>query len=432
MPRKRPAQNAALVLASLAGAALLDPSAHAQTIPDSIRGDEIGPREMDLDEEAFLNLLSFAQPLESVQPFLAADAGWQLALGSVTADTLWYDHELKLKANVVDAFAIRVRAHQGLDLDGDFTRVSLQPELALGDHWSLGAPLVLAGDKGSIDAGLAWTWRDPATGCDFVQLAWIRADSAIDEVSDRFETVEVVHHADNLSLQLQARLLPWGKTTLLVNDATPSRIRYIDDAEEQRLSAIHARLLQSIEWSETQRGFVDAEYEAQSEQSTPLGPEGFDEAFEGDRDLFRVNAEWQRDEPGLAPDERPRRLRFGAQFLNYREDAESPAVPGTVVTPAVDDSELRSEFIGYAGWRAPLFDSKRVDCETVVYLDRVSGRHRSRTSASDDVRHPAFQGKLSFYFRWQATPTADFVLSPSFELDTFGWGGGALMFRCRL
>lgn len=434
-PRGRPALPLALALAP----AFASPIA-AQEFPASLRGDEVGPREMDLDAETYLNLLSFAQPLESVQPFLAARAGWQLALGSLSADTLWYDHQLKLAVPVVDALGLGLELRQGLDLDGDFTRIGLQPELALGDHWSISAPLTLSGDKGAIDAGLAWTWRDPATGCDFVQLAWMRADALLEERSDRHPDVEVRHAAHTFSVQAQGRLLPSGTTTLRAAVTTPSEVRYVDAAVEERLVRARASLLQSIDWNATQRSYLELEYEAQSEQAIALGPEGLGAAFEGDRDLFRSRVEWQRDLPGAAlpssalpsdatGGERPRRLRVGGQFLAYREDAESPARFGDL---AVDESELRTEWIGYAGWRAPLFDSTRIDCETVLWLDRVVGRHRSRTDASESRREPAFQGKLSFFFRWQATPRADLVLSPSFELDTIGWGGGAVMLRCQL
>lgn len=407
----------------------------AQEFPESLRGDEIGPREMDLDGETFLNLLSFAQPLESVQPFLAAGSAWQLTLGSLNSDTLWYDHQLKFATPLVDAFGVRLELRQGLDLDGDFTRVGLQPELALGDHWTLGVPLTLSGDKGAIDAGMAWTWRDPGSGCDFVQLAWMRTDSLLEERSDRFTDAEVRDAAHTFSVQAQGQLLPCGKTTLRAAVTTPSEVRYVDAGVEERLLRARASLLQSIDWSATQRSYLELEYEAQSERAIALGPEGLGAAFEGDRDLFRSRVEWQRD---LAPDaaasaaavnERSRRLRVGGQFLAYREDAESPARFGDL---AVDESELRTEWIGYAGWRAPLFDSTRVDCETVLWLDRVVGRHRSRTDATENHREPAFQGKLSFFFRWQATPRADLVLSPSFELDTIGWGGGAVMLRCQL
>ncbi|MBL8842928.1 MAG: hypothetical protein JNL90_15525 [Planctomycetes bacterium] len=411
------------------------PRAAAQEFPESLRGDEVGPREMDLDAETFLNLLSFAQPLESVQPFLAADSAWQLTLGSLNSDTLWYDQQFKFATPLVDAFGARFELRQGLDFDGSYTRVGLQPELALGDHWTLGAPLVLDGDKGAIDAGMAWTWRDPGSGCDFVQLAWMRADSQIDARSDRYEEVEVAHAAHTFSVQAQGAFLPFGKTTLRAAVTTPSEVRYVDAAVEERLQRARASLLQSIDWSATQRGYLELEYEVQSEQAIALGPEGLAAAFEGDRDLFRSRVEWQRDLPdaalasAAAASEPPRRLRVGGQFLAYREDAESPARFGDL---AVDESELRTEWIGYAGWRAPLFDSTRIDCETVLWLDRVVGRHRARTAATESSREPAFQGKLSFFFRWQATPRADLVLSPSFELDTIGWGGGAVMLRCQL
>ena len=77
-------------------------------------------------------------------------------------------------------------------------------------------------------------------------------------------------------------------------------------------------------------------------------------------------------------------------------------------------------------------DSTKVDLETVVYLDRLWNSRRYPYSPGDDGDDPNFQGKVSFYFRWHATQRADFIFSPSFELDTIGWGGGAFMLRCQL
>ncbi len=426
MPDSRVCSIRLLVVATGAtGCFALATTATAQDFGSFFRGDEVGRREVDLDEETFLNILSFRQPLETVQPFLAADSGWQAAAGSLFANTLWLDQDLKYKATVTDTFAVRGLAHQGVDLDTDFTQIQLLPERQFGTHWYVGIPMVLAVDKGSIDGGLATTWRDPAAGIDFAKLSWVRSGLVFEHRSDRFPASTVERAADTFELQLQADLLGFGKTTLIVADEAPSRFRFVETQELQEFSRIHARLLQSVEWNPRQRGFFEAEYEAASEQLSPLSSTAAHGAYEGDRDLFMGRAEYQHD----VDDEHLRRWRFGAEYLNYREDAEAPAAQGE---RARDDTELRAEAIGYAGYRMPLSDSKDVDLETVVYLANVHGQHRSRIVGGDRSDYPDFQGKLSLYFRWHVTDRADFVMSPSFELDTIGWGGGALMLRCRL
>jgi hypothetical protein len=401
--------------------------ADAQQWLDHFRGEEVGPREMDLDEEAFLNLLSFEQPIETQQDFFAADQGWQITLGSLRADTLYLDHDLKLHAPVTNVFSVRVHARQGVDFDTDYTEFMLTPEFALPGGWSIGAPVVLSVDKGDIDGGLALTWRDAQRQVDFLQLSWMRSDLVIEERSDALPQTTVKRPADNFVAQVQADLFDFGRTTLYAAQEVSSDTIYEDRGEREHFSRVHARALQEVEFSESQRAYFDAEWEIANEQSTPVDPIGLVEAFEGDRDYWKVRGEWQRD---LAPKEDPKkRLRAGAAFVSYREDAESPAAGNKVAT---DDTEVRHEAIGYAGWRTPLADSKRVDLETVLWLDRVVGQHRARITAKENQNYPHFQGKLSFYFRWQATERADFVISPSFELDEFGWGGGSMMLRCRI
>jgi len=427
VPARPPAHRLLAGALALAALGALSRRADAQQWLDRFRSEEVGPREMDLDEETFMNVLSFEQPLETVQPFLAADQGWQLALGSLRADTLWVEHDLKLHAPVTNHFSVRVHARQAVDFDTDYTEFLLTPEFALPGGWAIGMPVALAVDKGDIDGGLALTWRDAARQVDFLQLSWMRSDLLIEERSDELPETTVKRPADNFVGQVQADLFGFGRSTLYLSQEVPSDTVYEDRGEREKFARVHARLLQEIRFGDAQRAFLDAEWEIANEQSTPVATTGLAEAFEGDRDYWKVRGEWQRD---LDPKESPKkRIRAGAAWISYREDAESPA---NGVNVAVDDTEVRHETVGYAGWRTPLADSKRVDLETVLWVERLVGSHRARVTAKENVNYPHFQGKLSFYFRWQATENADFVLSPSFELDEFGWGGGSIMLRCRI
>jgi hypothetical protein len=119
-------------------------------------------------------------------------------------------------------------------------------------------------------------------------------------------------------------------------------------------------------------------------------------------------------------------VRLGSEYLYFRDDSFTPADPETISTV------LRREVMAYAGYRSPLFDSKDVDLETVVYLDRLWSERRFPNDPHEDGHDKPFQGKISFYFRWHAADRAEFVLSPSFELDEVGWGGGSVMLRYRL
>jgi hypothetical protein len=85
----------------------------------------------------------------------------------------------------------------------------------------------------------------------------------------------------------------------------------------------------------------------------------------------------------------------------------------------------------YVGYRVPVLDSEEVDLETVVWLDFPDNVTRNRAAPTSVEHEDGFQGKISFYLRWHVANRAELVLSPSFELDRWGWGGGAVQLRYR-
>lgn len=424
MGERRTRRSAGLVLASTFAIVTFAAAAplRGQAFGTFFRGDEVGPGQLHFDEETFMNILSFEQPIETVQPFLAADGGWQVALGSLRADLLWYEMDFKYKAPITEDLAARAFIQSGLDLDTDHTQVQVMPELAVADHLYVGVPVVLAANKGMIDGGVAATWRDAANGIDFLQLEWVRSDALFNHKSDEMRKSKVQIPADNVEFQGQGNFFGFGKTTLIVADEMPNRIDFVEEQHIDEFSRLTARGIQSIEWAAEQRVFVDVRYEIANEDSTPTGAFGAPDEFHGNRDLFSARAEYQLDRD----EEKVRRWRAGAQFLTYHEDSETP------FDPKKDFQERRSETMLYAGYRLPFYDSKDVDVETVVYLDRQNNVRRYANDPTQDDHDPIFQGKISFYFRWHAAERAEFVLSPSFELDSIGWGGGCIMLRYRL
>jgi hypothetical protein len=405
-----------------AGAALATATgARAQEFPTVFRGDEVGPRELQLDEETFLNILSFERPLETVQPFLAADNGWYVTLGSLRSDILWYRQDMKILAPISETLDARAAMRNGVDFDTDHTQVQVTPELKISEHWVFGIPAVLAFDKGSIHGGFHFTYRDPAHNVDFVRLQWVRSHIVFDERSDQFPQSEIKRPADNFELQYQADLFDFGKTTIIVADQVPSRIDFVETEHIEEFSRISARLLQAHDFSPTQRMFADFQFELASERSVPTGPLGVPDQYEGDRDYFLSRLEYQQD---LDP-EHVRRVRSGVQYVYFREDAEEP----NVTPDPVNNVELQRATMLYAGYRSPLMDSKEVDLETTVYVSAQHGVSRDRTTPDRSDTFPRFQAKVNFSFRWHVADRAEFVLTPSFELDQIGWGGGGIMLR---
>jgi hypothetical protein len=414
--------TSALVASAVLHVGTLQDDARGQDFSQIFRGDEVGRSELDFDEETFLNILSFEQPLEMVQPFLAADAGWYAALGSLRADTLWLQQDLKAKAQITDTFAVRGQVRQGVDLDTDFTRLQATMEMQFGDHWYAGLPVYLGLDKGTMDGGVNTTWRDPSNGIDYAMFQWVRSDLVFNQRSDEFADSEVKRPADNLELQAQADLFGFGRTTVEIADELPSKVEFVETQQVQQFSRFTAWLMQAFEVDPSQRLFFRASYEIASESSVPTGPLGTADAFDGDRDVYSARLEYQRD----LDEEKTRRMRVGSTYLNFREDSEEAN------DPKDDFTELRREAVVYGGYRSPLADSKEIDLETVVYLDRLWNSRRFPNAPNKSEQDPDFQGKVSFYFRWHVADRAEFVLAPSFELDNVGWGGGAFQLRYRL
>jgi len=411
-----------VVVLAIAAVAWSAAPLRAQGSGTFFRGDEVGPSQLHFDEESFMNILSFEQPIETVQPFLAADNGWQVALGSLRSDLLWYEQDFKYRAPINDDISARAYVHSGLDLDTDFTQVQVMPEIGFADHFSASVPVVLAANKGVIDAGLAMTYRDPTRNVDFVEFEWVRSDAFFNHKSDTMKKSEVVKPADNFNVQAQADLFGFGKTTVILADETPNEVNFVEEQHLDQFSRFTAKVIQAVEMNEKQRIFVDSRYEIANERSTSTGTLGDSNAFHGARDLFSARAEIQFDQDEGTVE----RWRGGAEYLFLHADSEQP------FDPKLDFAERRREFMVYVGYRSPLYDSKSVDLETVVYLDRLNNVRRYPNNPSQDDHDPIFQGKLSFYFRWHADTRAEFVLSPSFELDAVGWGGGCVMLRYRL
>jgi hypothetical protein len=296
------------------------------------------------------------------------------------------------------------------------------PELRLGENYYVAVPVVLNSNKGIIDAGLAATYRNPAQHVDFFQLEWVRSDALFNHKNDVEKQSEVLKPADNFELQGQADLFGFGKTTLILAEEMPNKINFVEDQHIDQFTRFTAGLLHCYEWEPKQRGFLDVRYEVANEKSTATGALGDPNAFKGDRDLFSARGELQFDQD----DDHVTRWRGGLEYLFFHEDSTQPN------DPLLSFQERRHEGMIYAGYRSPLSDSKDVDLETVVYLDKLNNVRRFPDDSKEDEHDPPFQGKISFYFRWHAADRAEFVLSPSFELDSVGWGGGCVMVRYRL
>ena len=394
-------------------------TAIAQDFHSFFRGDEVGPREFHFDGEVFLNVLSFEQPLESVQPWLASNSGYRLALGSLTGRDLWLEHQVKALATVSDRVKVRVMVHQGVDMDEP--HLFLQPvlEYSLDEKNALLAPFVLDGDKGNLGGGLGWCYRNPEDEIDYLQFTWLRSNALFENRSREFKDSEVRKPADTFEMQFQGSAFDLGLSSLKIAYQTHGEIKYEQLGRDDEYRRFSAWFLHRYDIDDRNRFFFQFDQDSAAEQIDPFMPKALTEEFRGERDLGRFRLEYQRD----LEDESPRRVRGGIQHVRYREREYSP----------FDLKELhkidRSELIFYAGYRCPLGDSETLSLETVTYFGSMNNHNDYPYDSHEDGSDPTFQGKACFHFHWAVNEDVDFVLIPSFELDKVGWGGGGLQIR---
>ncbi|MFH1999121.1 MAG: hypothetical protein ABIK28_05530 [Planctomycetota bacterium] len=391
----------------------------AQDYISSTRGDEVGPRSLLLNEETFLNILSFNQPLESIQPWLASRSGYRVALGSLTSRDLWLEQELKHTAVVNDSFSVSGIARQGVDLDTAYTFIQPSLEYRLSKRWEIFAPTVLTVDKGGLDGGIGLRLRDPEAGIEYMQLVWMRADFLFNNRSREYQQSKGLDPADILEVQTQGSFLESSRTSLKMTYQLHSTVRLVELGKDEEFERLSAWFLHKYDLNEQNRIFFEYEHEIVDEKVNPFNSLNAEDAFQGDRHLSRARVDYQRDldEGGV------RRVRGGGQFLRFNEDEKLYEVPSRY------HKMLRRESILYAGYRIPLGTTDEVSLETMIYLDWLKNRDRFPYSPINDERAPAFQGKINFLFSWVVTNKVDFVLNPSFELDTVGWGGGGIQLR---
>lgn len=403
----------------LAALLALNSTGQSQDTFDYFRGDELGRRSFGMDEEFFLNVLSFEMPLETIQPWLRRNSGYRLALGSLTARDLWLDQELKSRAELSDTWALQVRARQGITLDAG--TVFFQPilEYRLNDRLELFAPTVLDDDKGGMDGGLGIRYRNADLNIDFLQFSFIVSDVLFNERGQEYRQSKIRDRATTMELQAQGDPFDLGTTSLKVAYQTPSTYRLVKDEQDEGFQRLRAWLLHSYEIDRRNRIFFTCEVDNGSEEIRPLSVTSEDPEFIGRRRLVRGRMEYQN----LLSEDEVTRWRGGVQYVNYSEKEKFPAID------PLTHKMIRSESIFYAGYRSPFLESETLSLETVLYLDWLNGRDRYDNNPAEDTHMPTFQGKVSFYFLWSIKEDLDFMLSPSIELDEPGWGGGAIQVR---
>jgi len=384
------------------------------------RSDEVGRRVFEMDEETYLNILSFEQPLETIQPWLSAPSGIRSALGSLTPKELWFDQEIKLGVQATDMVMVRAIMRQAVDHDGSYYSFQPNLELKLNDNFELMAPAVLDGDKGNMDGGAGIRYRNPEAGIEYMQIAYTRSDLFFNAHSREYDRSDTIRHPQTVDFQAQGDILNIGLTSITATYLFHSKYEYGERSRYEDYEGFRAWLLHKYDINDRNRLFFKFTHRNTEEEITPFVTGGDpDDTFSGNRAEHTGRLEYQRD----LDDEGIRRIRTGVQYVYFMEDE---ILPGDLEH---DHTIFRRETHLYAGYRIPIGLEDKLTLETAVYCGILNNRNRYRYAPNLDGTDPSFQGKVNFYFQWAVKDKVELVLCPSFEIDRPGWGGGSLQLR---
>lgn len=380
------------------------------------RGDEPGDRDFKYRDETFLNILSYRQPLESIQPWLVADSGLRTALGSLSKKLFWMENEFKVKAHLSETLSFSSHALQGVDFDTSFTQIQGRAEWEFIPGLSAVAPGILQTNKGRIAAGLGCVVRDPEREIDFIQLSWVRSFILFNEKEDFLGDSYYSDYPDTLEFQAQGNFLQWGTTTFKAAHQFASRIRYVEEGRIERFRRFSAGCLQRIDLENGDTIFLDFMWEDAAESVRATEDLALVDSFEASRYAVEARLEYQRP---LSPDG-VRRIRSGLMFFRFNEDA------AFAHDSSLDRGLNRREQIVYGAYRFPIGSGETTDLELAAYLDGLASRVRFPHRSDSNEEDPRFQGKLSLYFRWRLGDGGHFILNAAIDLDQFAWGGGGV------
>ena len=377
------------------------------------RSDEVGPATWKIDEEGFLNILSYQLPIESELPWTLADRGYRVTLGSLDQSKLWHDQELRIRAKLNDSLSVMVHAVGSVDFDSYYVYIQPILEWEVFEGGEILFPTSVEFDKGYFNFGLGFRWRAPESGIDYLQLTWVRADALFGSHQIDYDKTKVNDPADTFEFQGMGRLGDLGTSRLKVAWLTKSSFTYEDLDQTEEFERLYAHWIHRVDLSPSVPLFFEFETDDAEEALLTGEPDVREDEFEGKREYYRFRTECHF----TLAEETAERIRGGLQYLYYMQDEDLPNKSRQI------NKSLTGELTVYGGYRYPFTDS--FSLEGIIYAMWRNARQRYPNSDFLDDRYDhSFQAKLNLQLRWDLSESATFILIPSFELDSFGWGGG--------
>ena len=388
--------------------------ARAQEPYGFYRSDQVGPRVNRIDEEGFLNILSFKFPIESELPWTLTDRGYRITLGSLDISKLWHDQEIRVRAPISDSVSFMLYGVGGVDFDTNYVYIQPSVEWKVAERLEVLFPTSVEFDKGFFNIGLGARYRNPDAGIDYLQVSWLRAAALFGSHKITPENSSVNDPADALEFQGMGRIGSLGTSRLKVTWFSPSSFTYDDLDQTEEFKGIFAHWLHRADLDEQTSLFLEFTADRATERLLTGEPDLREDEFEGERDYyqFRVETHWELGEPGSRE-----RIRAGFEYIDFFVDEQLPNDQESINTVR------RKELALFGGYRYPF--TEEFSLEGVVFATVKDALSRYPYDPGFDRKDDdSFQAKVNINLRWELNETSFIVLTPSFELDTFGWGGG--------
>jgi len=401
----------AALLVVLVGAQIAD----AQEYYGFHRTNKVGPRPHRIDEEGFLNIFSYRLPIESVLPFTRADRGYQISLGSLDQTKLWYEQELRLRGKMSEDVAIMVYGVAGVDFDSDYVFIQPSVEVRVAGGFEILVPTSVEFDKGFWNFGLGGRYRAPEHGIEYLQISWLRAMALFGSHKINPDESKVNDPADAFEFQGMGRIGSLGTSRLKATWYAPSSFTYGDLGQTEEWEGAYVHWIHRADLSESTPLFLEFTLDTAKEELRTDEPDLRKDEYKGERDYYQFRVETHLN----LKEDSAERVRLGLNFDYFFTDEELPN------RPKYTNRIYRRELTLFGGYRYGFTDTFSLD--SIVFLTGRSARHNyPYNDHLDDREADAFQAKINFFLRWDFSKDAWIVLTPSFELDTFGWGGGGL------
>jgi hypothetical protein len=120
---------------------------------ESFRGDEVKDRDFEYTTDYFLNAFSFRHLTSSDSIWMTDPQGYRLAMGSVTSDEFFLDHEAKVAVALLPRFSFHYRFVQAEDYDSRYLRNLVGLSYDISRHTGAYGFIQLNGFKKDIDVG---------------------------------------------------------------------------------------------------------------------------------------------------------------------------------------------------------------------------------------------------------------------------------------